>query len=503
MNQEEQGFVNAELLARLDFLNLEVGLKRCMDDEDFYLEVLASFVEENKLAAIKSIYMESNWPKYRIKVHALKTSAAYIGAEELAAWAKQLEMAAKDGDEEFIHSNHYPFIDYYEGMLRQIDSALSLKNNNNNRQFERPGILVVDADAACQESIRQILMDQFQVDAVANAAQLFAYLAEKERPDVILLDFGKEGQDNHEVLRELKRNKDFMDIPVAIMVPEQVQESALQGISEGAAEYLIKPLHVEILMMRITRMLKLSKLQTNLQRGMHMITKAGEEKNQYTVAVLTQLAGALMRAIGAKSRAVRAHSERVARYAVLIAQKLGCDEKEITAVRYAALLHDIGKIGIPDELIKKTGSLTAKELEVVRTHPVLGADILQGITAIPEAYEAARWHHEWYDGTGYPDGRQGRDIPDLVRLISVADAYDTMTSVNSLTSASNCRGCMTQAEVRAEIEQGIGRQFDPVFANIMLDIIDGDRAFALKDVKDAKDTRDAKDVKEVKELKER
>lgn len=476
VNQEKQEFINAELLARLDFLNLEVGMKRCMDDEDFYLEVLASFVEENQLDAIKSVYLESNWPKYRIKAHALKTSAAYIGAEELAAWAKQLEMAAKDGDEKFIHGNHYPFIDYYEGMLRQIDSALSLKNHNNGGQFKRPRILVVDADADCQHSIRQILMDQFQIDAVENERQMFSHLSDGELPDVILLDFGDAGQDNHEVLRELKRNKAFMDIPVAIMVPENVQETALQGISEGAAEYLVKPLHVEIFMMRINRMLKLSKLQTNLQHGMYMITKAGEEKNQHTAAVLNQLVRTLVRAIGAKCRHVRKHSERVARYAVLIAQRLGCDDKETMTVRYAALLHDIGKIGIPDEVMKKSGgSLTEEEREVIRTHVVLGADILQGITAMPEAYEAARWHHERYDGTGYPDARQGRDIPDIVRLISVADAYDAMTS------ACACRSCMTQAEVRAEIEQNIGLRFDPVFANIMLDIIDGDKDFALKE----------------------
>ena len=98
MEQEKQGFANAELLARLDFLNLELGLERCMDDEDFYLDILASFVEENQLDALESLYLENNWAKYRIKAHTLKSSAAYIGAEELSAWAKQIELAAKEGD---------------------------------------------------------------------------------------------------------------------------------------------------------------------------------------------------------------------------------------------------------------------------------------------------------------------------------------------------------------------------------------------------------------------
>ena len=155
MEQEKQGFANAELLARLDFLNLELGLERCMDDEDFYLDILASFVEENQLDALKSLYLENNWAKYRIKAHTLKSSAAYIGAEELSAWAKQIELAAKGGDEEFIHRNHYHFIAYYEGVLRQIDSAMSLRNRGGGNQIERLKILVVDSDLSCQGSIKQ------------------------------------------------------------------------------------------------------------------------------------------------------------------------------------------------------------------------------------------------------------------------------------------------------------------------------------------------------------
>ena len=475
MEQEKQGFANAELLARLDFLNLELGLERCMDDEDFYLDILASFVEENQLDALKSLYLENNWAKYRIKAHTLKSSSAYIGAEELSAWAKQIELAAKEGDEEFIHRNHYHFIAYYESVLRQIDSAMSLRNRGGGNQIERLKILVVDSDLSCQGSIKQAFRDQFQVDAVNNSEQMFAYLHGGALPDMILMDISDASQDNHEALRELKRSEAFMDIPVAIMVDEHTHESMLQGISEGAAEYLIKPLRMEIVMMRINRMLQLSRLQTNLQHEVYMRTKADKEKNQRIANLLDQVVDALGRTIDAKDKYTKGHSERVAKYAVMIAKKLGCDEEQITAIKYAALLHDIGKIGIPDEIINKPESLTDKEYAIVKAHPVLGAEILHGITAVPGVYEAARWHHERYDGLGYPDGKQGMDIPDLVRIISVADAYDSMTSIRAY------RERMTQAMVRAEIEKGMGTQFDPIFANIMIDIIDGDKDFELRE----------------------
>ena len=475
MNQEKHGFANAELLARLDFLNLELGLERCMDDEDFYLDILASFVEENQLDALKAMYLENNWPKYRIKAHTLKSSAAYIGAEELSAWAKQIELAAKDGDEEFIHRNHYHFIAYYENVLRQIDSAMSIRNKGNSSQLERLKILVVDSDKDCQDSVRQAFRDQFQMDVVESSEQMFYYLHGGVLPDVILLDISDDGQDNHEALRELKRNEAFMDIPVAIMVSEHTHESMLQGISEGASEYLIKPLRMEIVMMRINRMLQLSRLQTNLQHEVYMRTKADKEKNQRIATLLDQVVDALGRTIDAKDKYTKGHSERVARYAVMIAKKLGCDEEQITSIKYAALLHDIGKIGIPDEIINKPDRLTEKEYAIVKAHPVLGADILQGITAVPGVYEAARWHHERYDGLGYPDGKRGMDIPDSVRIISVADAYDSMTSIRAY------RQRMTQAMVRHEIEKGMGTQFDPIFANVMLEIIDGDKDFELRE----------------------
>jgi putative two-component system response regulator len=132
------------------------------------------------------------------------------------------------------------------------------------------------------------------------------------------------------------------------------------------------------------------------------------------------------------------------------------------------LLHDVGKIGIPDSVINKPGSLTAEEYEVIKTHSRVGARILRKIEEMPKLVESARWHHERYDGTGYPDGLIGESIPEEARIIAVADAYDAMSSRRSY------RDILDQKTVRQEIIKGKGTQFDPGFADIMLAMIDED-----------------------------
>ena len=137
------------------------------------------------------------------------------------------------------------------------------------------------------------------------------------------------------------------------------------------------------------------------------------------------------------------------------------------------LLHDVGKIGIPDSVINKPGKLTAEEYEIIKKHPETGVSILAKTEELPRMTIGAHWHHERYDGGGYPDGLSGENIPQEARIIAVADAYDAMTSSRSY------RGILSQAAVREEIEKCKGTQFDPVFADIMLQIIDEDKEYKL------------------------
>ncbi|WP_296686992.1 HD-GYP domain-containing protein [Treponema sp. UBA3813] len=190
----------------------------------------------------------------------------------------------------------------------------------------------------------------------------------------------------------------------------------------------------------------------------------------------TETAEALASAIDAKDKYTRGHSARVADYSRSIARKAGKSESECRSIYLSALLHDVGKIGVPNSIINKNGKLTEEEFKVIKTHPDMGVQILVNITQIPNICDGAHYHHERYDGKGYPEGLSGEDIPEIGRLIAVADAYDAMTSNRSY------RGTLTQEHVRKEIENGIGTQFDPEFAKIMLELIDDDKDYTMREV---------------------
>ncbi|MBQ6028452.1 MAG: HD-GYP domain-containing protein, partial [Treponema sp.] len=188
-----------------------------------------------------------------------------------------------------------------------------------------------------------------------------------------------------------------------------------------------------------------------------------------------ETAEALASAIDAKDAYTHGHSTRVAEYAREIARRLEKSEAACRNVYLAALLHDVGKIGIPNEIINKRGKLTPEEYDKIKEHPAIGAQILANITQIPHIADGAYYHHERYDGRGYPSGLDGKKIPEIGRIIAVADAYDAMTSNRSY------RNQLPQDVVRKEIGQGIGSQFDPDIARIMLQMIDQDKDFKMRE----------------------
>jgi len=191
-----------------------------------------------------------------------------------------------------------------------------------------------------------------------------------------------------------------------------------------------------------------------------------------------QTAEALASAIDAKDKYTHGHSARVAAYSKMIARLAGKDEKECDEIYYAALLHDIGKIGISDAIINKTGKLTAEEYEAIKQHTVIGKQILSSIVEFPYLSIGANYHHERYDGRGYPEKLKGEDIPELARIIAVADAYDAMTSKRSY------RDPLPQAKVREIIIEEMGAQFDPLFATQMIHMIDRDEEYHMREKED-------------------
>lgn len=210
--------------------------------------------------------------------------------------------------------------------------------------------------------------------------------------------------------------------------------------------------------------------------------KLEKESNEKVEDMNKKIIRALVKTIDAKDRYTNGHSLRVAEYSKEIAKRMNKSEKEQETIYFAGLLHDVGKIRIPVDVINKDGKLTDEEYEQIKIHPVTSYHILKDIFDDMRVKNGAKFHHERYDGTGYPNGLKGENIPETARIIGVADAYDAMASNRSY------RKALPQDVIRGEIEKGKGTQFDPQIADIMLEMIDEDKGYAMKETKSLQKT---------------
>ena len=222
--------------------------------------------------------------------------------------------------------------------------------------------------------------------------------------------------------------------------------------------------------------IKMEVFQRELKSKVDEQTVELREQQRKTQEAYWQTVIALSEAVEAKDRYTSGHSKRVAEYSKMIAKRMGKSEIEQEMIYRAGLLHDVGKIGIPVDIINKPGKLTDEEYDLIKIHPVTGYHILKDISEHYDVAVAAKYHHERYDGKGYPNGLVGDNIPEMARILAVADSYDAMTSNRSY------RKGLPQSVVRSEIEKGKGTQFDAVVADIMLQMIDEDKEYTLRQI---------------------
>ena len=223
-------------------------------------------------------------------------------------------------------------------------------------------------------------------------------------------------------------------------------------------------------------------LLANIVRTIHKIHVVEQTRHQKELEIekkenkkiTLQMMESLSTTIEAKDEYTRGHSRRVAQYAALIAKNMGWTNEEIQNLKNCAYLHDIGKIGIPDQILNKPGQLTEDEFNLIKQHPIIGQDILKDITIIPHLGEVTRSHHEHYDGTGYPDGLKGNEIPIQARIITLADSYDAMNSKRIY------RNALSFNQIKEEIEKNAGTQFDPKITNVFLKLMDDGSLFNLE-----------------------
>ncbi len=332
-------------------------------------------------------------------------------------------------------------------------------------------VVIVDDDVINLQVAGKILSSNgIRVTALKSGAALFDFLEKEETlPDLILLDIKMPGMDGYETMKKLRMQETAAArVPVIFLTADESEGAEKEGLALGAMDFIRKPFVPEVLLLRVNNIIELVTLQKQLYFEV-------EQKTREKKALFLQIVSSLAAAIDTKDEYTKGHSNRVAQYAKMIAKRAGYSEERQDEIYIMGLLHDVGKIGVRNALLNKEGPLTEEEFNSIKKHTTMGATILENIQEDPKIAQGAKFHHERYDGTGYPAGLKGEDIPEEDRIIAVADAYDAMSSSRSY------RARLTQDEIKIELKECSGTQFDPKFAEIMLSIVEEDKDYKLRD----------------------
>jgi len=246
----------------------------------------------------------------------------------------------------------------------------------------------------------------YDVETAENAASAERLIAE-HKPDLILLDVVMPGKTGIELCRELKEDPETRLIPIVVITGLTDRDDKIRAIEAGADDFLNKPIFPEELFARVRSLLKLKEFTDELESAEDVLCTLAlsvESRDPYTAG----------------------HCERLAEYASQLGEYLGLKDDDLVSLRRGGYLHDLGKITVPDEILKKGSNLTATEWTTMRQHPVAGESICRPLKSLKEVLPIIRHHHEHWNGTGYPDGLRGEDIPLLARILQVVDVYDAL-----------------------------------------------------------------------------
>ncbi len=274
---------------------------------------------------------------------------------------------------------------------------------------KKPKILIVDDNPTNVELLMAQLKSYPYELASANDGEAALKKVESDPPDLVLLDLMMPKVSGYEVCQKLKTDKKTQFIPIIVITALKELEDKIRAIEMGADDFLMKPFNKVELVTRIKSLLKLKELYDDVDSSETIV---------FTLAEMLE----------AKDVYTRGHSERVAKYAVLLARHVGLNETDQELIRRGALLHDVGKIGVRELILNKPEKLSSEELAHIRSHPARGCEICKSLKSLAPVLPIIRHHHERVDGLGYPDGVSGKELTIGPRIVSVVDAYDAMTS---------------------------------------------------------------------------
>jgi response regulator RpfG family c-di-GMP phosphodiesterase/signal transduction histidine kinase len=315
-------------------------------------------------------------------------------------------------------------------------------------------VLVIDDSPEVLKLMHLLLNDEFDLDFASSGEEGLRILRERA-PDLVLSDVMMPGMDGHELCRRIKAEENIKHTPVLLVTARSASEMLAAGMESGADDYIIKPFNAVELKARIRSHLRMRQVEAELalaNRNLKMRTSDLVDRQR---TLFISMVKSLVSALEAKDFYTRHHSARVTDFSLKIARHMGFGERELDDLELAALLHDVGKIGIPENILNKPGPLTSEEYKAIMDHPVFGEGILKPVVELTQIAKVVRYHHEKYDGSGYPDGLKGLEIPLGARIMTVADAYDAITSKRPY------RGEESHHYAVKEIIRCSGAQFDP------------------------------------------
>jgi putative two-component system response regulator len=315
----------------------------------------------------------------------------------------------------------------------------------------KPVVLAVDDDSDLLALIGKVLSHDYKVMLAEDPGTALDYATGKPRPELILLDVEMPGASGFEFFQVLKAEHASADIPVIFLTGNTEAKTQVEGLKMGAVDYITTPINAAVLSVRVRSQMALANRRAELERLVKERTAALESTR-------LQLIRRLSRAMELhESAAVGNRVMRLSQYARLIAHAAGAKPAVSEMLAVAAPLHDVGKLGIPSEILRKPGKLSAPDWERIRRHPEIGADIIgeHDDPLLKLARQVALTHHESWDGSGYPKGLKGDQIPWAGRVMAIVDAFESMTTTQFW------REPMKVMEAANEIAEGAGRRYDP------------------------------------------
>lgn len=332
---------------------------------------------------------------------------------------------------------------------------------------EKPLILVVDDELGPRESLRMILRDDYRVETAVNGKEAISLINNNDF-DLIILDIRMPEMNGIDLLKVIRGKTP--ETEVIIVTAYASVDTATEALRLGAVDYLNKPFEVSHVRSVVKKGLNKRSQSREVGRKLDELQLAKlslEEEIKYTKSSIQshyrETIDSLVAAVDAKDSYTKGHQERVAILAKKIGESMNLAAGELEAICQAAMLHDLGKIGVEENILRKERKLNDKEYEVVKKHPIIGADILSPATFLKEIIPLVLYHHERYDGKGYPEGLKGDQIPLGARVIAAADAIDAMLWERPYAASKSF------TEVEQELRAVAGDQFDPDIVALILE----------------------------------